>query len=281
MPLPTFFVIGAAKSGTTSLNRYLALHPEIAMAEPQESHQLLGHGYEARLGGYLELFPGSERIRGETSSGYSNFPYNAEIVDRIAATVPAARFVYVVREPVERAVAHYAQHVIRGDERRPVDEALKPSERNYYVAASRYATQLERYLARFALERVLVIEQEELREQRDATLARAFAHVGADPEYRDPGFATEHNVRAGRGAQNVRLGVVGRRLQGSRLNELSRRALPARVRQRAIAGARAALGTKVLPEASPQTLARLREALRPEAERLRELLGRDFEGWSI
>ena len=89
--LPTFFLIGASKSGTTSLNHYLGTHPEIAMAEPQEPHQLLGPNYEGRLGNYGALYTCDARLRGETSSGYANYPYNAEIVDRIADTVPDAR----------------------------------------------------------------------------------------------------------------------------------------------------------------------------------------------
>lgn len=280
-PFPTFFIIGASKSGTTSLNRYMAGHPEIAMAEPQEPHQLLGPEYQGRLDNYRALFAGHQAIRGECSSGYSNYPYNAEIVDRIADTVPNASFVYLVRDPVDRAVAHYAQHVIKGDEHRPVDEALLPTPDNYYVAASRYATQLERYLSRFEFERILVLEQTELRNQRKETLRRAFEHVGADPGFWDPAFEYEHNVRTGKNPQNVRLSGFGRFLRDSSLNAASRRLLPRRTREAVVRRARSGLGAPVLPAPSVETRKRLTEALAPETHRIRELLGRKFEAWSV
>lgn len=281
IPLPTFFIIGASKSGTTSLNRYMLAHPEIGMAEPQEPHQLLGPGFQARLESYRGLFAGEEAIRGECSSGYSNYPYNAEIVDRIAETVPSASFIYLLRDPIDRAVAHYAQHVIKGDENRTVDDALLPEADNYYVAASRYATQLERYLRRFDLECILVLEQTELRDRRRETLRRVFEHVRADPTIWDPAFEQEHNVRAGKNPQNVQLSSLGRALRDSRLNAISRRLLPEWVREAVITRARTGLGTPVLPEPSAETRERLTEALAPEAERVRKLLGRKFDAWSL
>lgn len=280
--LPTFFLIGASKSGTTSLNHYLGTHPEIAMAEPQEPHQLLGPNYEGRLGNYGALYTCDARLRGETSSGYANYPYNAEIVDRIADTVPDARLLYLVRDPVDRTIAHYAQHIIKGDEHRSLEEALAPpSPDNYYVAASRYGTQVERYLRRFGEERILVIDHVELRDQRRQALCQVFAHVGADPEFWDEAFAVEHNVRAGENPENVRLNVVGRTLRDSKLNAISRRALPEPLRRAGLKWVRKGMGQQVLPETSPQLHELLAEALAPEVERLRELTGQQFGTWSL
>jgi hypothetical protein len=183
-----------------------------------------------------------------------------------------------VRDPVERTIAHYAQALIAGREHRPLEQAVAPEDPdNYFVAASRYATQVEVYLKRFDQEQLLVIDQFDLGDAREAVLRRAFGHVGADPDYRDDAFAVEHNVR---GVDNLRLGRLGTRLRRGALNRASRRLLPEGARVRLVAATRRALGREVRPEPSPELRARLTEALAPEAERLRQLTGQTFAHWS-
>jgi hypothetical protein len=279
--LPTFFIIGAPKAGTTSLNHYMGAHPEIAMTRSKDPHVMTAPRSEVgeRLASYLQLFPPGAAIRGECSVGYAAHPVDPDSPRNIVELVPEAGLIYLVRDPVERTIAHYAQHVITEAEARPPEEAIRVDDPHcLYVAASRYATQVEVYLEGFAMERILVIDMSELRERRRATLRRVFAHVGADPEYWDEGLEAEHNVRA---RDNVLLGWLGSRLERSRLNEASRRVLPARLRRRAVIGVRRGLGTEVRPDVSPELRARLAEALAPEAERLRKLTGRELAGWSV
>ena len=278
--LPTFFVIGAPKAGTTSLNNYLAGHPEIAMTEPKELHLMAGADWRQRAAAYADHFKRKAEIRGDCSPRYSVHPHNPLVSEHIAELVPDARFIYMVRDPVDRTIANYAQTVVHGGQRQPLELAVRPEDPlNYYITGSRYASQLEIYLRRFDQDRFLVIDQADLREHRRRALRRAFAHVGADPDFWDTEFALEYNVR---GADNVQLGRIGRRLRGSRLNRLSRQLFPTRARRRALAPVRRALGSGGLdPEATPEFRARLAEALAPEAERLRRLTGQSFESWSV
>jgi Sulfotransferase family len=276
--LPTFFVIGASKSGTTSLRAYLDLHPEIEMTTVPEPHLVIGPGWRARSRAYPELFRGETDIRGDRSTGYSNHAVNPDAPANIAELVPEARLIYVVRDPVERTIAHYAQHLIRGDERRPIGVAIQPDDpENVYLGASRYASVVESYLRCFDPERLLVLDLADLRDRRRQSLERVFRHVGADPAFWDEGFATEHNVRA---EDNLRLPRSWRRLRQGRLDRASRRVLPDGLRRNITAGMRRAIGHQVRPEASPEFRARLTEALAPEVERLRRLTGQGFEGWS-
>ncbi len=188
--LPTFFVIGAANAGTTSLHHYLDAHPEIEMTNPKEPHLLCGPpDFRDRLWAYDVYLRGTAPLRGEVSPGYATHPLQPGIADRIAAIAPDAPLVYLVRDPIERAVAQYAEHAIQGIERRSLDQALDPSDpRSPYVVASRYATQVEEYLRRFDAERLLIADSVDLRDRRRETLARIFGHVGADPGYWDPSF---------------------------------------------------------------------------------------------
>jgi hypothetical protein len=277
--LPTFFVIGAAKSGTTSLHRYLAAHPEITMAEPKEPHLMIGPGWRERVQLYEQLFAPGAEIRGDASPGYSHLTVNPQAPRNIAELVPEARLLYLVRDPVERTIAHYAQHVSRGAEDAPIDVAVRPEDRDsFYLSASLYATVVESFLRSFRGDQLRVIDLEDLRGRRREVLRDVFAHVGADAGFWDDAFIAEHNVR---GADNVRLPKPIARLQSSRLNRASRSLLPETLRRPAVAGARRLLGRNVRPEASPELRSRLAEALAPEAERLRELTGERFETWSV
>jgi hypothetical protein len=278
---PTFFVIGASKCGTTSLHHYLAAHPEIEMTARKEPHVLCGpEPWRGRLALYGELFREAAPVRGEVSPGYAALPYDADVPDRMAAAAPDARIVYVVRDPVERAVAHYAEHVIQRLEERPIELALAPdSNESVYVAASRYSVQLAAYRARFGAERVLVVDSGELRERRRDTLGRIFAHVGADPAHWDRSYEHEHysrgeaNTRRTRSEIALRQSRAYRRLVRPLFPDRARTAVRERLRRRA--------GERVDPRPGPELRAQLAEALGFEARRLRELTGQPFPDWSV
>lgn len=279
--LPTFFVIGAAKAGTTSLHHYLDAHPEIEMTKPKEPHLLCGPpDFRDRLWGYDVFLKGGTPLRGEVSPGYSTHPINPEVPDRIAEIARKAPLVYLVRDPIDRAVAQYAEHVIQRVEQRPLAEALDLADPYCpYIAASRYATQVETYLRRFPADRILVVDSVDLRQRRDETLARVFEHVGADPGFSDPTFEVEHYARDAENVQRPRTELAVARSDLYR--RFVRPLIPDAARRALRMAARRALGRQVSPVADPHLRARLAEALAPEAERLRELTGQPFASWSV
>jgi hypothetical protein len=284
--LPTFFVIGASKAGTTSLHHYLGAHPQIEMTDPKEPHLLCGPSdYRDRLFVYDRLFAGATRIRGEASPGYAVYPHDAEVPDRIAEIAPDARLVYLVRDPVERAIAHYAEHVIQGAEARAAAVALDPGVldagglESPYLAASRYATQAERYLRRFAPEQLLIVDSAELRRRRREALGKIFAHVGAEPEFWDPSFSVEHYSRT---TDNTRRTAAERAVGASGIyRRVLRPLVPATTRRRVARSVRRRFGSAVEPELDQPQRERLAQALGPEAQRLRALTGQRFAGWSV
>src|SRR4051794_4939656 len=181
--LPTFFVIGAPKCGTTSLHTDLDRHPSVSMSRVKEPWVFAGPDYEERLGEYDTLFAAGATARGESSAVYALHPYFPGVPERIAKAVPDARFVYLVRDPIERAISHHAQLVTDGKEARPLEQALLADDQpaNVYVAASSYATQLERYLSISPGERILVVEQAALLARPEETMSRVFDFLGVDP----------------------------------------------------------------------------------------------------
>lgn len=272
MTLPNLFVIGAPKCGTTSLHHYLDQHPAISMSRVKEPWVFASPDYHERLGLYAEMLDGRAPVRGESSAVYSMHPHFPEVPERIAGVVPDARILYLVRDPVDRALSHYVQLVSDGKEARSIGEALADfdAEDNVYVAASRYRTQLLRYLDAFDPARIMVVDQAELRVEPGEALAGVFGFLGVADFWSDAfgsrlNTAEEHRTRT----------AVGRRLP---LASLRRLPIPRPVRARI----RRMTSRRVpRPTLDPELRASLAEELSEEVAWLRDFTGRRFPGWSV
>jgi Sulfotransferase family len=111
---PDFFLVGAPRCGTTSLSRYLGAHPHVCFSVPKEPHYFTyvdPPSTEALRHDYLELFfghydPALHRAIGEGSVSTLYFP---EAVERILRYAPEARFIAMVRNPVEMIPSYHAR----------------------------------------------------------------------------------------------------------------------------------------------------------------------------
>jgi hypothetical protein len=276
--LPTFFVIGAMKSGTTSLARYLGGHPDVFMSATKEINYFAREDMWSRgLDWYTAHFAaaGDAVAIGEASVSYSQFPQHADAAARIADVVPDARFVYVVREPVERMRSHYQHWISAGWETRPMGEALLLDAR--YTYPSRYGLQLSRYLAHFPPERILVVTSEDLRSERAATVGRVLDFLGVTNPWQGS-FDTELNRGAGRRMPRSGWGRFRRRVVNSkRLRGLTPAVNAAQTRFPRLA-TRAVNRDEVMVH--PEVRARLVAVLRDDVLALRPWLGDRFESWA-
>jgi hypothetical protein len=111
---------------------------------------------------YLELFrpSGGARILGEASTNYTKLPLTPGVPERIAAFNPEARFIYLLRDPIQRAVSHYWHMVRHHAEYRPIADAFRRDPQ--FVAVSDYMTQLRAFLDRFDRDRIAVLVHERL-----------------------------------------------------------------------------------------------------------------------
>ena len=153
MALPNLLIVGAAKSGTTSLHNYLNQHPSVFMCSPKEPHFLINKDIgEQRIPNgvlsvedYKFLFKGSstKKYRGESSVMYLSFPEFAikNINKYLSKDV---KIIIMLRNPVDRAYSGY-QHVKRYNfmESLSFEKALDQSENRYHntsnmTPASRY-----------------------------------------------------------------------------------------------------------------------------------------------
>jgi hypothetical protein len=274
--LPNLIIIGAERSGTTSLHSYLGAHPQVFMSRQKELNFFVAEkNWKRGRSWYERQFPEHVDVRGESSPSYTAFPALSGVPERMAAVVPQSRLLYLVRDPVERAISAY--HLARaiGIERRPATVALRDPLGSYVIRSS-YATQLERYLAQFPAETILVVDSNELRTRRRETLRRIFGFLGVDKDAWRPQMETELNA-AKRRQRNVagqflfRLGLTT--IGDPRTRTIMRRA-PSRVAAR--------LTSSVEPTVlSPDLRAELESMLAGEISRLRELTGMRFESWSV
>jgi Sulfotransferase domain len=277
--LPNLLVIGAIKCGTTSLHRYLGLHPEIFMSEAKELMFFDDPGWVEKLDQYATFFDGAARVRGEASGNYAYHPLVPGVPERIRAAVPAAKLIYLVGDPVERAVSHYVEECERHRETRPFEDALGDLEDPYnrYVACGRYATQLDRYTRLFPREQVLVIDQADLLTHRRETLGRVFRFLGVDEHFVSPQFEELSNTRD----TKRRWSALGWSLRHSRLAD-AMRVLPPRPRGALFGPVRRATTRKFQrPSLTESLRGRIRATMQGEVERLRELTGQAFASWQI
>ncbi|HIE21267.1 MAG TPA: sulfotransferase, partial [Acidimicrobiia bacterium] len=190
--LPNFLVIGAMKAGTTSLYEYLRHHPQVFMPETKELDFFLERSnWHRGLEWYETQFQaaGGQVAVGEASPNYSKRHDDPGVADRIAATLPGTRLIYIVRHPIARMRSMYRQLVADGIEHRPIEEAFASDPD--YVLTSRYAWQLEPFLELLPRDRILVITTEALRDNRETTVARVFDFLGVDSAWSPPRIERE------------------------------------------------------------------------------------------
>ena len=273
--LPNLIVIGAQKCGTSVLHYYLSLHPEVSMSRPKELNFFIEErNWKRGVDWYRAHFDPEALVRGEASPNYTAYPQHDGVPERMAQVVPDAKLIYLVRDPLERIAAHWVHNYAKRREKGSLAETLSHPNTSY-VDRSMYAMQLERFLAHYPRERVLVMQQSELRYERMPTLRRVFEFLGVDPDFAHPRFEQERH-QTSRKTRATRLAMRLERMGRSRRGRL----FPANfwlLLDDRLPLRRAIKRPDVRGALSDETLA----ALRADAERLRELTGRDFANWKL
>lgn len=243
----------------------------------KELHFFSRRNWTERLEWYESRF--SPAIaRGEASTSYSMYPFRPRVPERIHSLVPDMKLVYLVRDPVERLMAHYIEWISLGFERRPLLDALGAlDEANPYICSSMYAAQLDEYLRFFPSDRILVLDQQQLLDRRQATLQGVFTFLGVDPSYVSPEFSRHLNSRG----EKIALNRLGRWMVRNR--KIRRRILRPLVRS---GGSWRPLRRLIGPPASTPVLdastrRRLVALFSEDADRLRRRTGEEFADWSV
>jgi hypothetical protein len=203
---PGFIILGVQKGGTTTLYDLLSQHSQIKPASRKEINFFNAH-YSKGLKWYQKKFPVNIsrfwtkqlRITGEASPNYMFLPH---VPERLAATLPEAKLIVLLRNPTDRAYSHYHHVFRRKIETLPFEQALaKEDERlsgeldkllkdpnrksfNYqkfsYLARGIYVDQLKRFAKFFCKEKILVIKSEDFFHKTQEILGQVFDFLGLE-----------------------------------------------------------------------------------------------------
>ncbi len=219
MTLPTFVGIGVARGGTTWLHTLLSGHPQISMPTRRKEVRYFDRNHDRGLDWYESFFcPSAEADRyraiGEISPQYL---YADGCAARIAASLPEAKLLVILRHPVDRAYSHYGFVVQRRNYQGSFEEfiARRPTmlEKGFY---SRY---LDRFLTHFERERILTLVFEEAMSDGDDARGAlsAFLDVPVAGFPSSVGRVNASTVPRFGSLSNVAV-MTGRRLRKTRLD---------------------------------------------------------------
>ncbi|MCU7836683.1 MAG: sulfotransferase domain-containing protein [gamma proteobacterium symbiont of Taylorina sp.] len=210
-----FIIIGAQKSATTSLFKYLSEHPEIQMPGDKEApffsdDQLYEKGWDSFCRQYFNA-SSEEQLWGTATPQYMGDPRAAE---RIAAQNPQVRLIAILRNPIERAYSHYTMSVRREVEHRDFSHAVdallsaehlekyrneippdhhkgysltdknnKNKDNNYYFVWSEYGRILTNFRKYFSAQQLLILYMDDLMEQPQQTLDKVIQFLGIKTQF--------------------------------------------------------------------------------------------------
>lgn len=291
---PDFVLIGAMKAGSTSLHRQLERHPQLFLSRPKEPEYFSLRFAEAGAEAWYEqLFHGARpgQLRGEASTGYTRWPQVAGVPARLAARSPSARLVYLLRDPVDRAVSHWRHRMLEwqaaGRGPLPLREAVEVLPE--ILDSSRYLRQIEVYLEHFPRPQLHLAFFEEIATDPRGHLEAVQRFLGVEP-HPAVGSRRIHANRPGDlQARQALAARMGRLRRAPALAFVLARLPPAwkaRWTRRMLDSPRlASLGqpegkADPLPEVGEDERRFLRDRLSAETRELRKWLGRELpEGW--
>ena len=300
---PNFFIIGAAKSGTSSLADYLGQHPEVFMPSLKEPNYFAFEGTLPIPRGpaparvlkellynwsavddeeYRQLFIGSsdKRAIGEASVRYLYFD---RAPHRIKRQVPEARLVAVLRDPVGRLHSHYNMNRQKQLEPLGLMEALEAEPQRvaegwgwdwHYRAVSTYAPQLQRYYDLFDRESIAVYLYDDFAAQPVETIRSICRHIRVSDDF------VPNMAQRGKVAQQLRSEFLDRWLNwpGPVKDRLSGMGLGRVVR--AVATRATKLNYRPAPKLDSGLRRELAHQFKHDIEELSDLLGREINWYT-
>lgn len=217
MPLPNLLVIGSMKAGTYSLHNYLHEHPDVYMSQKRKEVNFFIEEMNWRRGPhwYSKFFASESPVRGESSTRYSMSQCFAGVPERAAATVPDAKLIYLVRDPVRRLLSHYVHNVDDSLEHRSFEQVLEAPDRDEYIETGCYWNQLQLWLTHFDEANIKVVCFEDLVNDKAKTMRSVFEFLCVNPDYESTQLAANHNSSADK-RRETPAGRVVRKLVGRR-----------------------------------------------------------------
>jgi hypothetical protein len=179
MGKPDFVVIGAMKCGTSTLAKQLELQQGVFMTTPKEPNffsndEIFAQGPAWYAGLFKTAAPGD--LKGEASTHYTKLPTYPQTVARMQAALPALRLVYMIRNPMVRAVSHYIHEWSEGRLGEDADAAFVSSPE--IVDYGRYAMQIAPFVEAYGRSAIHLTSLEQIKADPQGEFAAICAHLG-------------------------------------------------------------------------------------------------------
>jgi hypothetical protein len=196
---PNFFIVGATKSGTTSLHEYLTQHQDIYMSPKKEPHFFSFGNIDINFKGpgdmlvckdmmvlnesnYLDIFQDAtnQKILGESSAMYLHIPGTAK---NIFEFNPTAKILILLRNPIDRAYSAFMHLTRDGRENLDFNSAINEEKRRLesgwmpfwgYIKQGFYYSQVKEYLDVFSKEQVEIYLYEDFFSDLDNSISKVF-----------------------------------------------------------------------------------------------------------
>ena len=299
MTLPNFLIIGAAKSGTTALYRYLKQHPDIFMSSRKEPH-FFSYTNDTKLtngpGDYIRtavtdfaqyqmLFQKAknEKAIGEASPTYIYVPGTAQ---KIQTTLPSVKIIAILRNPADRAFSAY-MHLIRDGFETISDFELALSKEQeriadnwgpiwHYTKAGFYFEQLLPYYRLFEKQQLKIIIYDDFQQDPLKVMRNLFSFLDVDNSF-TPDMSAKPNVSGIPKNKNLQKMMDFLFNQNNPIRDISRKVFSEDIRWRVTSGLR---NKNLNQPAIPYKLRKyLIEIFQDDIIRLQKLIDYDLSKW--
>lgn len=197
--LPSFIIIGAMKSATSSLYDQLLQQPGIYMPKLKEPNFFSNDEQYARgIDWYASLFDEANEgdLIGEASTHYTKLPTYPKTIERLQKHVKTPRLIYVLRHPIERLVSQYIHQWSEGEISCTIDEAV--SRHPELVSYGCYAQQLKPFIKAFGKQSILLVPMSDIKERPQEILEDICQFIGYNDTVKWKFDLTASNVSAQR-----------------------------------------------------------------------------------
>jgi hypothetical protein len=245
---------------------------------PKEPNWFAGGNSKKSVSWYLERFSEatSQRYVGESSTDYTRAPHLRGTERKIKEFAPDARILYIIRDPIARAISHYWWDVEYSGEGRSFYDAMKYSME--IADIGNYEMQIAPYIETFGRERVHVLTMEALTADPQRTLGEVFDFLDLNRAEAEEAKLLHEN----RGKDTVpRVTGPFSKLKGTPLWAAAKAVMPRAMRKRAIAALAKPVARVIPDDDFDKALKLIRPRMLAETEALVRLLGRDFPEWGL
>lgn len=275
---PGFFIIGAARSGTTSLYAYLDQHPDILFSQVKEINFFSNPSiWKKGVAWYENQFDAARngQIAGEASTSYTSSPFLDHAPKRLAEYNSQARIIYIVRDPIDRMVSHYMHRVHRGMETRDFSDLIDNLENEPTAWQGRYHYQIEKYLEYFERNQILIIAFDDLHQSTETVVRSVFDFLGVDSNVSVSKPDKVYNSSSG----TLRRSDFGRRLLRIYRRHVEQKPLPYAFKSQFLKLARLGASKQGKPELTSAQYGQLKKFYADDVEALKREFGIDTNRW--